>query len=355
MPGYDSSSRYFPSTAVLLNEVFKLVFSLIVSIKQNGLKHTWSNVFSNDSWKIAIPALLYTLQNSLQYTALSNLDAATFQVTYQLRILTTAFFSVTILKRSLSRNQWISLLMLAIGVAFVQISPESFSLMISTTLNLILPSSYLSSSDAEQSEKSVVHRLLARAAESHKPSAAAAAHDDMNRSVGFIAVIVSAFLSGLAGVYFEKVLKGTNTSLWIRNIQLSFYSLFPAFFIGVLLKDGSKIAEKGFFFGYNYVVWSVICSQAFGGIIVALCVKFADNIAKNFATSISILVSFLALVRFFDFKVTSNFISGSVLVIFATYLYARPESKPKSQNWTLPVNEPEVEKDKTVAVDEKRE
>jgi UDP-galactose transporter len=124
--------------------------------------------------------------------------------------------------------------------------------------------------------------------------------------VGFVAVIIACAISGLAGVYFEKVLKDSNVrvSLWIRNVQLSFYSLFPAFFVGVVLKDGEKIAENGFFMGYNYVVWTAIAFQAFGGVVVALCVNYADNIAKNFATGISIIVSCLASIYFFNFKIS---------------------------------------------------
>ena len=43
-------------------------------------------------------------------------------MTYQLKILTTALFSVFMLKKSLSRVQWVSLVILMIAVALVQVS-----------------------------------------------------------------------------------------------------------------------------------------------------------------------------------------------------------------------------------------
>jgi len=280
-----SANRYFASTAVFLNEVLKLFLCLAVAFRNRRridgprtsfattFKNLCSDIFRADNWKLAIPACLYTLQNRLQYVAVSNLDAATFQVTYQLKILTTALFSVMMLHRSLNMPKWISLVALTAGVGVIQ-----------------LPS--LSNTSTHQHQ--------------HRSATYEGIHDDdgdieptMNRTVGLLAVIVACVLSGLAGIYFEKVLKGSSTSLWIRNVQLSFYSLFPALFVGVVFMDGKEIMDRGFFHGYNIVVWTAIVFQAFGGIVVALCVNFADNIAKNFATSISILISCVASVYLF--------------------------------------------------------
>lgn len=38
--------------------------------------------------------------------------------------------------------------------------------------------------------------------------------------VGLVAVLCACFSSGFAGVYFEKVLKTSRASLWMRNVQL---------------------------------------------------------------------------------------------------------------------------------------
>lgn len=257
-------------------------------------------VFANESWKLAIPAVIYTIQNTLQYVAVSNLDAATFQVTYQLKILTTAIFSVVMLGRSLSSRKWISLFLLVVGVSIIQ-APQAMG-----------PPAASKDAGSKMWGRAYekLHSLSSHAgAELGKRSGTdTAVH--MNAKVGLTAVLIACALSGLAGVTFEKILKDSssakNTSLWVRNCQLSFWSLFPSLFLGVLWKDGHVIAQTGFFAGYNWVVWTAILFQAAGGVIVALVINYADNIAKNFATSISILLSCIASVYFFDFKVTRS-------------------------------------------------
>ena len=49
---------------------------------------------------------------------------------------------------------------------------------------------------------------------------------------GLLAVGAACILSGLAGVWFEKVLKGTKASLFLRNIQLSLFSIVPGLVFG---------------------------------------------------------------------------------------------------------------------------
>jgi UDP-sugar transporter A1/2/3 len=130
----------------------------------------------------------------------------------------------------------------------------------------------------------------------------------MNASKGFAAVVAASVISGLTGVYFEKVVKDSaaSISIWTRNMQLSFYSLFPALFFGVLYKDGQVVREDGFFVGYNLLVWITILLQVLGGLTVAMCVAQMDNIIKNFAVSISIVFSFLIEVYFFETSITIN-------------------------------------------------
>ncbi|PRP79271.1 UDP-N-acetylglucosamine transporter [Planoprotostelium fungivorum] len=282
---------YISSTAVLLSERESFSSSMQkysmkdlrteVSLHCISFSRNPDQIFSRQSGfeKLLVPSALYTIQNNLQYLAASNLEAATFQVTYQLKILTTALFSVLMLNKTLNTNKWISLLILTLGVALVQFPSSSTA----TTTNM------------------------------------------GNPTVGLAAVAAACVLSGLAGVYFEKILKNTSGSIWLRNIQMGIGSATMCAFFGVFLIDGHQVVTEGFFIGYNSVTIMAILIQAGGGLIVAVVVKYADNILKGFSTSISILVSSLISVWLFNFQLTTLFMIGALLVIYASYLYGKNE------------------------------
>lgn len=241
-----------------------------------------------------------------------------------LQILTTALFSVTMLGRALSSKRWLSLVLLTFGVAIVQLpstETQVYTGIVGSHSRFYFPRSLHELGQLGNGAAEVARELTRRGFEDlsqglAKRSATYEGIEEdlglkkplMNYSVGLASVLTAATISGLTGVYFEKVLKESNThvTVWTRNVQLSFYSLFPALFVGVMLKDGEEIVKNGFFDGYNAVVWTVIVFQAFGGVLVAMCINYADNIAKNFATSISIILSFVFSVGFFDFAVSWN-------------------------------------------------
>ena len=185
-----------------------------------------------------------------------------------------------ILKVKLSRLQWLSLGTLFVGVALIQ-----------------LPSDNVAAGDSSGSNKD-------------------------NVVVGMLAVTIACTLSGFAGVYLEKILKGTNPSLWLRNVQLGFLGVLFGL-CTVFVSDWTKISEKGFFFGYDWVVWLVVCLQSFGGLVVAVTVKYADNILKGFATSAAIIMSCVVSIFFFDFQMSGIFAVGTTLVLISTYTYSK--------------------------------
>jgi solute carrier family 35 (UDP-sugar transporter), member A1/2/3 len=143
-----------------------------------------------------------------------------------------------------------------------------------------------------------------------------------NNLTGLVCVLLACCSSGFAGVYFEKVLKGSEVSVWVRNIELALIGIFVGL-VGVYYADAEMVTELGFFYGYSRIVCAVICLQAFGGIIVAVVVKYADNLLKGFATSISIVIScLLSIYLFADFTLSFKFFIGTKLVILSTMLYS---------------------------------
>ncbi|KRZ90197.1 UDP-N-acetylglucosamine transporter [Trichinella sp. T8] len=264
-----TDGRYLSSTAVALSEVLKVVISLVMIFHEAGYSvsemqtqlRTEMIVKRYEMLKMLVPALLYIAQNNLLFLALSNLDAATYQITYQSKILTTAILSVLMLGKRLDLLKWLSLFALMCGVAIIQIPANS-----------------------------TVDQQFT--------------HDWSSKVIGLSAVIIACFTSGFSGVYLELILKTTNTSLWMRNFQLALFSVFSGFG-AVFVNDLSAVLENGFFQGYNIFTWLVILLQAFGGLVIGMVVKYMDNIVKVFASSISIVLSgFLSYFLLADFQPT---------------------------------------------------
>jgi len=291
-----TDALFFEGTAVLMAEVVKLVTCCYLVLKDEGysfsrLKDTLrKNLVENyiDTLKVCVPSFIYLIQNNCLYVAAEHLDTATYQITYQLKILTTAMFAVIILKRSLIKTQWLSLLILIIGVAMVQLS--------------------------DSKESNVV----------------ASAHQ--NKFFGFCVALFACFLSGLAGIYFEKILKGSDVSVWMRNIQLSILAI-PLGVLVCFTKHGSAISEKGFFYGYDLFVIYLVALNATGGLLVAVVVKYADNILKGFACSLAIIISCVVSVYAFGFQLSLQFCAGAAFVIASVFLYGyKPQDQRPSKD-----------------------
>ena len=62
-------------------------------------------------------------------------------------------------------------------------------------------------------------------------------------------------------------------------------------FFNALILDMKKICEEGWLQGLTNLVVVIIFLGAFGGLVIAAVMKYADNIVKGFATSISIIFS----------------------------------------------------------------
>lgn len=295
--------KFSTSVAVTVAEVLKLVTCLAVLwFEESSIHQAYSSIKTHilddhmGTLKVAVPSFVYYIQNNLLYVGSTHLDAATSQVVYQLKILTTAIFSVFMLGKRLTKLQWISLLVLFVGVAMIEA--------------LAVKSSH-STGDSLTNDTLV----------NGQPPKSDSSHRVENPALGFLAILIACCLSGFAGVYFERILKSSNhVSLWIRNIQLSVLSI-PFGLFQVFVAERDYLSTHGMFHGFTALTWLCIALQVQGGLLVALVVKYANNILKGFATSLAILISTLASMVLFNFTLTPTFILGASLVIGSVLMY----------------------------------
>lgn len=286
-PGSEGQEAYLASSVVLFTEVLKTAVSCFLVMQENGSisngidtlrMHFTRSYF--ETLKVSVPALLYTVQNNMMFFSLSRLTMGVQQVTYQLKILTTAVLSMLILGKVLGATKWIALLLLLGGVTLVQ-WPRSFK------------------------QEDVVQQRL-----------------DSDAMLGLTAVLAAAFTSGLASVYLEKLLKQTDASMWVRNVQLGMFGIFMATLVA-LSTDGKRIARDGLMQGFSIRIYCVILNNAFGGLLCAAVLKYADNILRCFSTALSILLtSFLSYAVLQEFAPDEFFATGAFLAILATFLYS---------------------------------
>jgi UDP-sugar transporter A1/2/3 len=288
---------YVVNHLIVICEVGKLILScgfeyyttngqLVQSVQQNIIQKPY------DALKIMVPALLYLVQNSLLYVALSNLTAPIFQVTYQAKLVTTAIVSVVMLNRKYSFHQWICLVVLSLGVAIV---------------------------------------VLGESGNASKATSAG----EQSLTKGLSAVTIACLSSALAGVYFEKVIKAVGSvdkskpvSVWMRNIQLAFFTILTALLQGWWsAKPDADGVHKAYCHGFTTWVWILVCLQAGGGLLVAAVIKYADNVLKGLATGVSVCFATGVSTILFGTPIGGQFSVGACMILTSVYFFSNPMKK----------------------------
>lgn len=143
-----------------------------------------------------------------------------------------------------------------------------------------------------------------------------------NWMVGLAAILVICLSSGFAGVYYEKILKDSAASVWIQNVRLALLGV-PLNCGIVLSKDLQVVMHDGFFVGYDRWVWFVVLLTASGGLLIAIVVKYANNILKSYAQGVAVVVSCIGSNFMFGFVINATFVVGVTLVVTSILLYAQ--------------------------------
>lgn len=259
---WTTSNENVSSKEILfVSEVLKIVFSVYMILSEDiegaksdapgtGIqKLTW---LVTNSKKMLILAAIYGAMNILSFVALEYIGAGEFTICAQLKILSTAGFSVLILRTSLSPTKWRALTLLVFGCILVA-SPN------------------FNNSGSENN--ALTGQLF-----------------------GYAAVLTEVVLSGFASIYFEKVVKSTTEviTIWERNFQLGLYSLLM--YGGIIMYESIFADDEAWDKRAAWSNWSVITVLvavlgAAGGLLVAATLKYADSILKTLAAAGAIVLS----------------------------------------------------------------
>jgi len=191
----------------------------------------------------ALPAFCYFVSNNCMFYIIRELGPTTYQITSNLKVLSTALLMRVCLDRKLSWTKWKALVLLVLG-----------------------------SVNAELTDGDGKHLR--------------------GSFLGYFVVISSCFISSLGGVLSEKLLKGT-TDLHLsdcihwQNIQLYFFGVIFGLLSLMFFSDFN--VSDGILHGFNFAAYSAVIALTVSGVSVSFILKYIDNIAKCFVMTASTL------------------------------------------------------------------
>lgn len=77
------------------------------------------------------------------------------------------------------------------------------------------------------------------------------------------------------------------------------------------------------FRGFDILVWILTAVNSIGGLLIALVMKYADNILKGYAQSMSIIGAAVGSIFLFNFSPNFMFLFGTANVILSIILYSK--------------------------------
>ena len=297
----DSNIKYANSAIIASTEFGKIMIGILYCLYDYILNENKSFLSSiklilNDVFKnkkilclMCVPSFVYTIQNFLMYKSLGLIESSIYQIVVQLKTFTTACFGICLLSKKYTITQWISFSLLSIGVAIANLSVIQNTKEID---NITKDEGYLPNQT-----------------ETHYK--------------GLLYVLGSTITSGFAGTFMEMQLKGNKSNIFIKNIQLSLFSIIGCIIYSYINNDLQQIYLYGFFYGFDLIVLIIIVLNIFGGYFVAIVIKRASIMTKTMLSGIATLLIIFESYLFLKDQQISHweFYCSVILVFCANYLY----------------------------------
>ncbi|KAI6699209.1 hypothetical protein NL676_019328 [Syzygium grande] len=308
MSKVDGKFNFNPISVNFLTEAAKVLFAVVMLLFQArrqkvGEKPLLSvSTFvqaARNNVLLAVPALLYAVNNYLKFIMQLYFNPATVKMLSNLKVLVIAVLLKIVMRRRFSVIQWEALALLLIGISVNQLRslPEG-----TTALGL--------------------------------PVAAGA----------YIYTLIFVTVPSMASVFNEYALKSQyDTSIYLQNLFLYGYgAIFN--FLGIVAMALVKGPDSfDIFQGLSKATMLLICNNAAQGILSSFFFKYADTILKKYSSTVATIFTGIASAALFGHSLTINFMLGISIVFISMHQFFSPLSKVKDeqQNGVLELVEPE--------------
>ncbi|KAH1084543.1 hypothetical protein J1N35_024304 [Gossypium stocksii] len=296
MSKVDGRFMFSPISVNFLTEVAKVLFAVLMLILQArrqkvGEKPLLSiSTFmqaARNNVLLAVPALLYAVNNYLKFIMQLYFNPATVKMLSNLKVLVIAVLLKMIMRRRFSVIQWEALALLLIGISVNQLRslPEG-----STSLGL------------------------------HVTTGA------------YIYTLIFVTVPSLASVYNEYALKSQyETSIYLQNLFLYGYGAIFNFLaiLGTTVVKGPSSFD--ILQGHSKATMFLICNNAAQGILSSFFFKYADTILKKYSSTVATIFTGIASAALFGHTLTMNFILGISIVFISMHQFFSPLSKVKEE------------------------
>lgn len=302
MSKVDGKFKFSPVSVNFLTEATKVVFAILMLLIQArhqkvGEKPLLSiSTFvqaARNNVLLAVPALLYAINNYLKFIMQLYFNPATVKMLSNLKVLVIAVLLKFIMKRRFSIIQWEALALLLIGISINQLRsiPEG-------TTSLALPVT----------------------------------------TIAYIYTLIFVTVPSMASVFNEYALKSQyDTSIYLQNLFLYGYGAIFNFLaiLGIAIFKGPSSLD--ILEGHSKATMLLIVNNAAQGILSSFFFKYADTILKKYSSTVATIFTGIASALLFGHTLTVNFLLGISVVFISMHQFFSPLAKVKDdqQNGTL--------------------
>ena len=285
-------STFCASALVVVTESIKLAGCVMLSLWQVGRAELRAHVLSRHTFMFMLPSVAFTIQKNLDLASIKRLELPIYMLVIEGKTVMTAIWSHVLLGRRFSTVQIAALVLLTTGDALAV-----------GALDYIL-------------------RAPGGSAQGRRAPTSGGGFGDREYLIGALCGLLGIFLTSLASVFSERLLKAPGGSLAVRNVQIGCSALPAALLVLVSGGDLPRITEHGLLQGFTPAVWSLAGLTAIAGMVMAAILRYVNAVAIGFVRAVALATLTLISIPLFHFKVKPSFVVGTTLVVGSMVLYA---------------------------------